>query len=46
MFEMYNCHARVPLDPDLLRLSMLADVACFGVGRLAVIQYLNRWRGA
>ena len=38
MFEIYDREARVSLDPDLLRLAILADVACFGVGRLAVMR--------
>ena len=41
LFEMYDRHARLPLDRDLLRLAILGDVACFGVGRLGVIQDLT-----
>jgi hypothetical protein len=41
MFEMYDRHARLPLDPDLLRLAILGDVACFGVGRLAAMRDLT-----
>jgi hypothetical protein len=41
IFEMYDRHAPLPLDPDLLRLAILGDVATFGVGRLAVIRDLT-----
>jgi aminoglycoside phosphotransferase (APT) family kinase protein len=38
MIDIYGAHAQQPLDVELLRLAILADVATYGVGRLAVIR--------